>query len=157
MDLEERLKKIEKFIESLKNTNTFPKEVRDTLSSLGFLLADGFIDYTGGAGGNYFQNLFLKFLNQRKMIGIEAVPYVYVVNSVSANTCSFITPIENLVDLAGQSVALYTSGSFPGGLDTGMWLTIINPTSTTFQLSLDGVTAIDITSVGSGTQYISLV
>lgn len=157
MDIEKRLKKIEDFISSLKNVNTFPKEIRDVLTTLGFLFFDASITYEGGAGGNVFEQIFVKYLNQKKMISVSPLPFVYVVNSVTANTCSFITSGINPLDLGTAWVTLYTTDTFPGGLDLAVSLLIINATATTFQLSADGVNPIDITSVGVGTQYLSIM
>lgn len=158
MDIEKRLKELEKFTESLKNFNTFPKEVRDALIFLGFLKFDKLINYDAGAGGNPFELMFINYLNQKKAINVTPLPFTYVVNSVSANTLSFVGTDINPLDLGTTWVQLYTTDTFPGGLDLAVSLLIINPTSTTFQLSADGgATAIDITSVGIGTQYISFV
>ncbi len=157
MDIEKRLKKIEDFIESLKNPNTFPREIKDTLVSLGFLKFERSIEYDAGAGGNHFENIFIKYLNQIRMLSVSPLPYTYVVNSVSANTLSFIGTDINPLDLGTTWVLLYTTDTFPGGLDLAVELLIINPTATTFQLSADGVNPIDITSIGVGTQYIDFI
>ena len=155
--IEEHLKKIDDFIESLKNPNTFPKEIRDALINVGFLKFDGSISYEAGAGGNFFEEIFVKYLNQRKMIGISQIPFTFVVASISSNTCSFINTDISPLDIQGQSIQLYTSGTLPGGLDLAVPLSIINCTATTFQISTDGVNPIDITSAGSGTQYLSIL
>lgn len=153
--MEERIKKIEQFIESLKNPNTFPKEISDAMVNLGFLRFDGSLSYDGGAGGNHFDQILVKYLGLRKMIGISNIPYVFVVNSISANTCSIISPGINLLDIGNTyNFTLYTTDTLPGGLDV-INLLIFNITATTFQFSTDGgATAVDITSLGIGTQYI---
>jgi hypothetical protein len=155
--MEERIKKIELFIESLKNPNTFPKEIKDTLINLGFLNFERSLTYEGGAGGNTFEEIFVRYLNQRRMISVSALPFTYVVVSTSANTLSFIGTDINPLDLGTTWVILYTTDTFPGGLDLAVELLIINPTATTFQLSADGVNPIDITSLGVGTQYMSFI
>lgn len=157
MDIEKRLKKIEDFIESLKNSNTIPRDVKDALLNVGFLKFDRSIEYDAGAAGNHFEKMFIRYLNQRKMLQISPLPFTYVVNSVSGNTLSFVGTDINPLDLGTTWVLLYSTDTIPDGLDLALSLTIINPTATTFQLSYDGVNPLDITSKGAGTQYIEFI
>ena len=154
--MEERIKKIELFIESLKNPNTFPKEISDALVNLGFLKFDGSISYDAGAGGNHFEEIFVKYLSKRSMLSVSQIPFIYVVNSIVDNTLSFISEGISPLDIQGLSIILYTTKTFHSGLDLAVSLTVINTTATTFKLSSDGINPIDITSVGVGTQYLSL-
>lgn len=155
--IEEQIRKINDFIESLKNPNTIPKDIKDAFINAGFLKFDGSIEYDAGAGGNHFEQIFIRYLNQRRMLSVSPLPFTYVVSSVSDNTLSFVGTDINPLDLGTTYVLLYTTDTFPGGLDLAISLLIINPTATTFQLSADGVNPIDITSVGVGTQYIQFI
>lgn len=156
-ELDKRLKVVEEFIKSLKGINNFPVEVKNALISLGFIFSNTSVSYKGGIGGSSFEKIFIKYLNKYKIISVTSMPFSFVVNSLSANTCSFVGTDANPIDIGEKAVELFTSDTLPGGLDVIGYLIMINPTSTTFQLSYDGTTPLDITSIGVGTQYLSII
>lgn len=154
--MEERLQKIEKFIESLKSTNSFPKEVVDTLVYLGFLKFEKSLTYDSGASGNTFENIIVKYKNTSSLLSSGQLPRGFIVKSVSANTCTLLSSdIPDLTILEGVGVVLYTDGTLPGGLDTAIPMNIINATTDTFQFTIDNINPIDITDAGTGNQYIT--
>lgn len=57
-----------------------------------------------------------------------------------------------------DNVVFYTTGDYPGALDTTSTKYVISATANTFQVSTSsGGAAIDITSAGEGDQYFSLL
>lgn len=160
--LNNRIKELEKFNDSLKGINNFPKEVTDALISIGFLKYDSTLSYEGGVGGNYFENLIIKFNKTKKMISTEQIPMPFVIVSLAGNTCSLVNgDASYLADQIGTSIQFFvgsladgTPGTIAGGLDNPIGnYSILSVTGDTFIFTDDGVNPVDITSIGAGTQY----
>jgi len=147
--LEGKVKKLEDFVASLNIAGMIPKSFVEALITRGFLAWDGDISFEGGAGGNTFNNIFIRYLNQRYL---QQLPYpLKRFTAVAAtNTCHSIGHGFN----DGNNVTFYTTDTLPGGLDSLIeTYAIYNATADTFQLTTDGVSAVDITDAGVGVQY----
>lgn len=153
-DLKQRIEKIEKFIDSLKGTNNFPKEVLEALIASGFLKYEKSLNYEAGASGNAFEDIIVKYGKYMDMIGIKSTPLAFVVNSLPNDTCSLIDYSFDISKLNGASVQLYTDGILPGGLDLVVPMFIMSASGDSFKFTTDGINPVDITSVGTGNQYI---
>jgi len=149
IELESKVKKLENIVESLKIAGTIPKEIVEAFVKRGFLMWDGDISFEGGVSGNTFQNIFIRYLNQRFL---QQLPYpLKRFTAVAAtDTCHSIGHGFN----DGNNVVFYTTDTLPAGLDS-LIVTyfIFNATADTFQLTTDGINPVDITDAGVGVQY----
>ena len=149
MMLEEKVKKLEDFVASLSIAGMIPKSFVEALITRGFLAWDGDLTYEAGASGNTFNNIFIRYLNQRFL---QQLPYPLkrFTAVASTNTCHSIGHGFN----DGNNVTFYTTDTIPGGLDSLIdTYAIFNATADTFQLTTDGINAVDITTAGVGVQY----
>lgn len=149
IELESKIKKLEDMFNALKIAGTIPKEIVEAFIKRGFLAWDGDLTYVAGAGGNTFQNIFIRYLNQRFL---QQLPYpLKRFTAVAAtDTCHSIG--HGFTD--GSNVTFYTTDTLPVGIDNpaGSYF-IFNATEDTFQVTTDGISAVDITSAGIGVQY----
>lgn len=75
--------------------------------------------------------------------------------TVDINADTFTATAHGLT--AGQLVYIVSSGTIPGGVSASTQYFVKNPTANTFQISLtNNGTAVNLTSVGSGTIYFQL-
>lgn len=150
--LENRIKELERKFSLLENAGTIPKNIVDALSSRGFLLYDGDIVFEGGVSGNVFNNIFVKYTNQKFILQLPYPLKRFTVNT-STEVCTSVG--HQLAD--GNNIQFYTTDTLPAGLDSLIsTYAVLNATADTFQVTTDGVNPVDITSVGVGVQYVQV-
>ena len=109
-------------------------------------------NYVGGASGLQFPLTLIINVNNKKYYLQPTFPmYPYTAVPATDYLKLSYSPFIN-----GDQVIVYTDDTVPGGLISGTTYYVINASGNTFQLSASsGGTAINITSVGSGHQYIT--
>lgn len=155
-NLKNKIDELTNEINSLKRPETIPIEIVDAFIARGFLKYDTEVQYSAGVGAGTFLNMLVRYLNTTAMISFGRKPFGFVVTSTSANTCSCADSSIDMAELeaSGNPIFFYTTGSLPGGLDNPVaTYYIFNASGSQFQLTTDGVTAVDITSFGTGSHY----
>lgn len=157
--LQNQVNELKQRLDNLSRADTIPVEIVEALISRGFLKHDGEITFTGGVGGNVFSQMFIRYLQARSIIGFSPSPFGFVVKSVSGNTCACTDSNVDMAEIesAGLPIFFYTTDTLPGGLDNPVaTYFIFNASGNEFQLTTDGgLTAVDITDVGSGVHFFS--
>lgn len=130
---------------------TFPLDVQsiNVLNRYFLRIVDSVVT-TGGVSGQVFVQ-YVGNQNGTKVVMAEDtyVPYTVdtTTNVFTVNSAYF--PNDTVVNV-------YTSDTVPSPLSTGTNYYVVNSTGLTFKLSTSlGGTAIDITTTGTGTQYVS--
>jgi hypothetical protein len=111
------------------------------------------VTFVAGAGGHSFTT----YLGQQGQYNFEISPANLTSYSVNIST-DYITVQSYLRFFNGNVVNIATTDTPPSPLMAGVDYYVINSDGTTFQLSLTaGGSAINITTTGTGGQYISFV
>lgn len=151
--LENRILAVEKWkAEKEKQQITFPLDARsiDILSKY-LMRITGDVKYIGGVAAREFTK-YIGVQGDRNFI-LEENNYTRYTVNVTTNYVTLIDSRYRFPD--GQDVYVATDGTLPGGLSDGVPYYVINASGNTFQLSTTpGGAAIDITSSGTGAQYI---
>lgn len=161
MDTETRIKTLESKINELENkllslfsVSTFPLDLENTLIQRGFQNVgekELSLYYSGGVSGKTFKENYrqVKYRNRNELITFREGIKIFTVNTTT-NVCSS----NNHGFIDGQYITFRTTDTLPSGLDSlsdTYW--VLNSTQDTFQVTIDGINAVDITSTGSGEQY----
>jgi hypothetical protein len=148
-ELERKVEELTNKVSNLYDTYKFPLEVKDALVANGFLQHYETLIYEGGAGGNLFTSILVKYLDKLSLVAIGQKLTAFSVNT-STDTCYAFG--HNLSD--GQTVSFYSTDTLPGGLDSLIvTYTIVNATVETFQVD-NGSGTVNITTNGVGVQYV---
>jgi len=148
-ELERKVEELTKKVSDLYLLGNLPIDVENNFIQRGFLRQDKRVTYEGGASGNTFTAITVRYKEQNDLISIGNKLTIFSVNTTS-NVCY----ATNHEFSDGQTVFFYTTGSLPGGLDSPvLTYSIINSTSDTFQID-NGSGVTDITTTGSGANYI---
>lgn len=146
----QRIEELERKIEELTSTTDLPLELKNALVRNGFLRFRENVYYEGGASGNTFKNIIVDYGNEKIVLAPAGLftPIAFTVNT-GTDTCTSVGhPFSD-----DHQVFLSTTGTLPAGLNSVDSYWIISSTADTFQLSLDGVNPVNITSTGTGTHY----
>jgi len=150
--IEELIRKVDeltKKVNDLYSSATFPLDVQIALTKKGFLFYDKTLIYEGGAGGNVFRGLVVKYKEDSDFISVGQKLIQFSVNTTS-DLCYATN--HNLSD--GQTVSFYSTDTLPGGLDnTVLTYTIVNATTDTFQVD-NGSGTVNITTNGTGVHFV---
>lgn len=149
-DLQNKIDELEKKVEELTSPTDLPLEFKNTLVKNGFLKFRENVYYTGGASGNTFKNIIVDYNTEQIVIQPAGLftPIPFTVDT-GTDTCNATAhPFSD-----DHQVFLSSTGTLPAGLTSVDSYWIINSTADTFQLSLDGVNPVNITSAGTGTHY----
>lgn len=151
--LENRIKELEKWkSERERQQITFPMDTKsiEVLNKYFMRILDDIL-YVGGAAGREF-TLYSGIQGGRKFIVQEDTYVKFTVNT----STDYITVEQTKYRFTeNEDVYVATSDTLPGGLTYGITYYVKNVFSNTFQLSTTpGGAVVDITSTGTGTQYI---
>lgn len=148
--LTDRVTQLEAFIAKLQDFSQIPLEVENAFRARGFLKFDKDVRFYGGASGNAFDYIFVRYGNVKSLLGVTNNLIEFTVNT-GTDTCNAVG--HGFSD--GMQVILFSTDSLPSGLDLVSSYTVLNATADTFQLASDGINVDDITDSGTGTQYAS--
>lgn len=144
----QRIEELERKIEELTSTTDLPLELKNALVRNGFLKFRENVYRDGGVSGNTFKYILVDYANDTATLDAGFTQVVFTANA-GTDTCTANShPFSD-----DQQVTLYTTGALPAGLDSVNSYYIIGSTANTFQLSLDGVNPVNITSAGTGIHY----
>lgn len=123
------------------------KTSKDIISN-DFLSIVGSREYTGGAAGHTFLDFLVKQGSYSGIIGQDTS----ITFTVNATTDVFTVTKYAVND--DSRCYVQTSDTLPAGLDGGVTYWVINSAGLTFQLSTDGINPVDVTTTGTGLQYL---
>lgn len=125
-----------------------------------FMRLTGGYSYDAGAGGHTFVNYFGQQNVVSGLTGEASSPALFEIPRLSTYRYSITDLVNNIATIVGTTIAdgsrfsIVTTGTVPAPLDTLTTYFAIGVTPTTFKFSTDGVTPIDITTIGTGIQYL---
>jgi hypothetical protein len=152
--LKREITQLKRQVESLSNPATISEEFLKTLVSKGFIRYDNvkILTYTNPRGKDFY-SIFAKYGNENTVLSIEDQQNFVKIESINVST-NVIT-INNHGFSDATPVYIVSTNTFPGNLGPQVQYYIRDATTNTFKLaSTVGGTAIDITSVGAGNNYI---
>lgn len=150
-DLQARVAALEKWkADRERQQITFPLDVQSQrVLNKYFMHVTGSITTVGGASGN----TFVEYIGQQANIEFVVSANTYIPYTVNTTTDVFTVTNYNFEN--GMLVNVATSDTTPAPLVSGTDYYVVNSTGLTFKLSLTfGGAAIDITTTGTGSQYI---
>ncbi len=154
-DLEKRIADLEKWKSDRETQQIiYPLDVNSlTILNKYFMRIVSTITTVGGAAGNSF----ITYLGQQGQFQFQVSPIELVSYTVNVST-NYLTVNSFQRFFNDFVVNVETEGTAPAPLVVGVDYYVINSDGTTFQLSASsGGASIDITTTGSGRQFISNV
>jgi len=153
--LNDAISNLEKKVNDLYSGTGFPVEVEQTLVKRGFLKNYQTLIFNN-ASGDEFKVLLIDHNNDRTALGGDFITR-YVPYTVDPSTDTFTSVNNVLADT--QQVIPYSSGAaLPSPLASGVIYWVRDASANTFKLSAtSGGAAVNITTKGTGVQYISKV
>ena len=146
--LQQQIDELKEQIERLLSPVDFPLEFKNALVRQGFLKFRENVYRDGGVSGNTFKYLLVDYGNETATIDAGFTQVSFTANAGTDVCTANSHPFSD-----DQQVSLYSTGTLPAGLSSVDSYFIINATLNTFQLSLDGVNPVNITTTGTGVHY----
>lgn len=151
--LEQQVMELSRKVEEFTNPTTIPDQFLKTLVTKGFVKYDFEINTFTNASGLDFPSFMADFQDKRGLISFTPSTSLIV---YTASTSDTLTATNHGLSDTQQVYAL-TTGQHPSPLNPQQVYYVRDATRDTFKLALtSGGAAIDITSVGSGDNYILL-
>jgi len=153
MNTEQRLEKIEKYIEERKQQQIkYPLDVNSiTILSEYFMRISESIKFLAGVSGREFEI----FLGSQGTSNFQVPKVEYFRFTANPSTDQLTTQVNFSND---AYVLVLSSNTAPAGLTSGSAYYVVNTTGTSFKLSAtSGGSAINITDTGTGNQYLQLL
>ena len=145
---------LSKKLESLSSPASLPSDLVEALVQKGFIKYDNkkVITYTNPSGKDFIA-MFARYANETILINIEPTENYSLIESIDVSGNIITITNHGLSDT--QMCYVATTNTAPGGLSTQTIYYVRDATADTFKLALtSGGTAINITSVGAGNNYI---